>query len=169
MPRLTNDQRAGIRHAVLADMPPLVDHTEAIRKRIRELSLAKLPPTVKRMAEDHTLAGYLKTGLIYIDGIGSFHIFGDRFATHDPYYEQDSVVEGLVNDHKAAKAARAKADDALRRDLELCTTDAIFRERFPELAKYLPVTPKEIANTLPATTATLDALKAAGWPVEKAA
>lgn len=117
MTRLTNDQRAAIIRAVEADMPPLVDNSEAIRKRIRELNLAALPPAVRRIAEDSKLAGYLETHSVYIEGVGSFAIFTERdsgWSRYDTTYLADATVVALVKASAEQTSARATARNALK-------------------------------------------------------
>lgn len=173
--RLTNNMRAGILRAVVADLPPLCDHTTALNKRVRELNLAALPPAVRKIAEDPTLRAYLEAGSVYLYDyhVGSVSTIGIPNEERDTFHQTvqaDPEVKRLALEQTAAREARDVATNKLTRDLDLCTTDVIFRARFPELSDYLPAEPaKAESQNLPATTATMDALRAAGWPTDIAA
>ena len=135
---------------------------------------ANLPAEVKKLMANEKTAGYLRRSTYWVDGLGTGSTYG-----HKVNMDQDDWValagaeawNALLAAGAAVMAARKKFNET-KRDLEVSfgtvNTYKQFRERFPELAKYLPGPASVTTPNLPATTQLIDKLKELGLTLEKA-
>ena len=165
MTSLTKKDKERIIRSIMADIPIENDGSN-IRSRALEIAVSRLPAKVKALWDDEKLRGYVHTETAYLRGYGSTSIPCDDAL---PYQERDTHVFGaegqlelsrMVEEYKAAKEKRDALCDKITVEIGVVRTDKQFRERFPDLAKYLPEIMKT-KNPL-ATTDLMDTLKAAG-------
>jgi len=167
MTRLTKDMKNQIVQAVIADLPPLVDNSEAVRKVIQAVAVERLPPLIQRAWKDSATRPWIKTGYLFT---GETTV---TFPTNEDGYHagrslrEHLLIQAAIQAGYDARALRDKAESELRRGVDLCTTVEQFKRAFPDLVAYLPDTPKAAAANLPAQLSTMAALKAAGFPKEE--
>lgn len=162
-----------ILEAILDDLPE-VDYEEKIRKVLLKLAVAKLPSLAKTLWNDASTRGLLRTESIYIYSDQSRHHWSTRLGSATlPGYNTD--IEELANHPEVRKLAdeataqrdrRTKLTVDLKAMFDARMTAKDFVDRFPPFESYLPAAEALIVN-LPATTAVVDSLREAGWPVEK--
>jgi len=173
MTRLVNEQRNQIRRAILAEVPK-TDYVEQIRKAALKLAVFELPAAAKRLWEDTTTRGLLDTHSIYFNYdtnrrsyAASVSIPGFE-SRHDAIKRDPEIVE-LCRLHEEQEDKFTTLDRELRNNLASVNTHEAFVERWPELARFLPDGSEAKVANLPATTALIDGLRAAGLELDKAA
>ena len=175
---MTNDLRHRIKNAIIADMPTFApskrkDLFDAIEKRIREVAVAALPEKVRAVYDDADLREYVNYDYIYMGGFG-YQLPAPASSELNGY---NQFLKNTLSADPALTALRETYDrmvDTLKtidRDISIhlatCKTLRAFTTRFPALAKYAPEErPRATSANLPATTALMDSLKAAGLSVE---
>lgn len=169
MTKLTNEMRNKIRYSVEAALPsPTAD---AMRKRAITVALALLPPTVRAVYDNVETRPFVNVTSFWLDcmtlAVPATTDSDDRSAVHKAL-GSDAELTALHNAYDAARDLRSAAIQELRNGLIGCSTIKQFVERFPDLAQYAPADIENPSN-LPATTAVMDALKAAGLPQPEAA
>jgi hypothetical protein len=172
--RLTVELRAQIVKDVMADMPLLStnllkSYRETMDKRAREVAREKLPEKVRAVYDDKDLRDYISGSYVSVCCVG---------------YQLPTLSRGYDSNRALAKAIETDpvfleahtAYDKLRDDMQRIQNQLVlnvaiprtvkaFVEMFPDLAKYAPEEPTPVTANLPATTALMDSLKAAGLKV----
>lgn len=173
--RLTNEQRRRMVRDIMGDIPA-EDFRAQINARLLELALWRLPQPAAALWRDPKTRGLLHTRscTIYNDPENNRYecVAGVNLPGYDDEHEafkRDAKVVDLVEKAKAQMAQRNQIEAELRLTLNTIKTDAELVERLPELRNYLPDKAEAKVANLPATTALLDNLKAAGFPLDKAA
>lgn len=173
--RLTSTIRHQIVQAIEADVPNISnrcikDLREKMEKRALAVAIEQLPEKVRAIYNDPNLRNYVNREYLYSCCVG-YHlpsiIHNEGSRTHPLRMVIQEDAE-FVSAHDAYDKARATARDlrnTLVANLNTCKTIKGFVDRFPELAKYAPRESQPIVN-LPATTALMDSLKAAGLSIE---
>jgi hypothetical protein len=172
--RLTVELRAQIVKDIMADMPALSpsllkDYRDTMDKRAREIAVDDLPEKVKAIYNDPTLRPYINTEYVSVCCVGY------NLPTLARGYDSTRALMKAIETDPAFDAAH-KAYDKLRDDTQrirsqlalnvaIPRTVKAFVEMFPDLAKYAPEEPTPATANLPATTALMDSLKAAGLKV----
>lgn len=171
MPALTKQTKERMVRSILGDIP-VVDFQTQGADFIVAAVVAKSPAKIQEMWKDKALRPYLHRARIS-SGCGA--ICG--LAPWPEGYARSREVEALVGaetwstflDFCRQNTAQKEARKALSRELEASfegvRTYKQFRERFPDLVKYLPEETGSTAN-LPATTHLVESLKAAGLVLE---
>lgn len=173
MTRLVNEQRHRIRRAILADVPK-TDYEEQIRRRALKLARDKMPAPAMRLWDDPATRGLLKTEACYFGYNDTRRQYAASVSLpgfadwHKKIIADPEIVELVVSSNTQADN-RAKLDAELRNNLASVGTHKAFAERWPELVKYLPDGSEAKAANLPATTALIDGLRAAGLELGEAA
>jgi hypothetical protein len=174
--RLTQTNRWQIVNAIKADVPNISDRhikdlQDLMEKRVRAIAIEQLPEKVRAIYNDPALREYVNTEYVYSCCVGYLlpSIAQDGLSRTHPLRQAIEADPDFAAAHTAYDRAKDMARDihnTLVANLNTCKTVKSFVERFPELAKYAP---KENApvQTLPATTALMDSLKAAGLSVEE--
>jgi len=173
--RLTSTIRHQIVRAIEADVPNISDRyikdlQEKMERRARAVAIEQLPEDVRAIYKDPDLRSYVNHEYVYSCCIGyslPSIIYNEGSRTNPLRLVIQEDAE-FVAAHDAYDKARATARDlhnTLVANLNTCKTVKGFVDRFPELAKYAPKESQPIVN-LPATTALMDSLKAAGLSVE---
>ena len=172
--RLTIEMRTAIARKVLADMPALdpkhiKDLQDKMSKRAREIAVEQLPEKVRAVWTDPTLQMYVHTEYVHVCCMGY-----SLPVSKEQEYRRDTRLGRIIEadpEWIAAHTAHDKLRDDTRRiqeqlslNLALPKTVREFIEMFPDLAKYAPEESRPVAQ-LPATTALMDTLKAAGLKV----
>lgn len=170
MARLLNRERDAIVSQIMADIP-VIDYVAPMRKRAVAIGVEIMPPAVKRVYEDRATSHFIIGGTHHLDCM-SLYVPGYSDAYDSPgkfKLKTDPEIQRLHKLHDEQTKARETLRRDLSRHLYSVSTDKEFRERFPDLAKYCPegLTPKPVIANLPATTALIDSLKAAGLPMQK--
>lgn len=163
--KFTNDIRARIVSAILADIP-VIDHADAMRKRALAVAREAAPDAVRKML-DGPNAHWVNLESVYCDCM-SFRVpAADYNAARDlsAALKADADFDAAHKAHDAQREQIAGLRFSLKANLASCSSRKAFVERFPDLAKYAPAESAPPAN-LPATTSLMDNLKAAGLPVE---
>lgn len=170
MTRLVNEQRSRIRRAILAEVPK-VDYAEQIRVKALALAVFELPATAKRLWADPTTRGLLKTESCYfgysenrrnyaascsLPGFSSFHVD----------FQSDPELKELCRLAEEQDDVFYKLEAELRNNLASVNTHEAFAERWPELVRFLPDGSEAKVANLPATTALIDGLRAAGLELD---
>lgn len=176
MTRLVNNERDRIRRAIMADVP-MEDYDGAAQKRALTLAINTLPVAARRLWEDTTERGLLKTNSVNVPWAKSERVEGAWYAFTfglpghvdklDPLLKTDEGLRRLAKDKEAQLMARGQLNRQLQNNLAACGTHEVFAERFPDLKDYLPDGSEAKNENLPATTDLIDGLKAAGLPIPK--
>lgn len=176
--RLTVELRAEIVKDIMADMPALdpkhlKDYRDTMDKRAREIARDELPEKVRAIYDDKDLCSYINTHYVSICCVGY------QLPTVARGYDSTrALVKAIETDPVFAAAHTAydkQREDTHRIRNQLALNIAIprtvkaFVEMFPDLAKYAPEEPTPATANLPATTALMDSLKAAGLKVGEGA
>jgi hypothetical protein len=169
MATLTKRDRERIIRSIMADIPS-EDHRGEIQKRALEIAVSRLPEKVRAVWDDEKIRGYLNNTYV------SLRYFGTVTVPTDARLEWDVTPRAAFGDEGLAELSRMveasneekKKRDALHDRLTVeigaVRTDKQFRERLPDLVKYLPE--NVVVKNLPATTDLMDTLKAAGFNPE---
>lgn len=169
MTRLVNEQRSCIRRAILAEVPK-VDYAEKIKRKATSLAVFELPAAAKRLWEDSSTRSLLETHSIYF-GFESRRNYVASCSL--PGFE--SRHEGIKADPEIVELCRLaeeqddvfdKLEAELRNNLASVNTHEAFAERWPELVRFLPDGSEAKVANLPATTALIDGLRAAGLELD---
>ena len=147
---------------------PKVDNTNAMRQRAMEVAVARLPEAVREMYLDPATAEYINTEYVNTCCVG-YNLPSSRTANYHDLsnaIKNDEAWAALHSAHDNAKAARSNMKRELDASFRSITTDKQFKDRFPDLVKYLPISAAEVVTNLPATTSLMDYLKAAGLKVD---
>ena len=161
--KLTKAIRENIVTLIMADVP-VIDYDSQVRDAIVSKAKEMTPKVILDLATKEATAKWFGTQTVYIQNIGYIAVLGPE-EDSSFYNALKEHVKPLVEKHHKQLTERSNIKVNLEVTLSTCNTDKELIERFPEFAKYLP---KE-GNTLnlPATTAVMDSLKAAGWPNKK--
>jgi len=172
--RLTVELRAQIVRDVMADMPALSpsllkDYRDTMDKRAREIARDELPEKVRAIYDDKDLCLYINNHYVSVCCVGY------QLPTLARGYDSTRALMKAIETDPAFNAAHT-AYDKLRDDMQriqsqlalnvaIPRTVKAFIEMFPDLTKYAPEEPTPATANLPATTALMDSLKAAGLKV----
>lgn len=172
--RLTAELRAQIVRAIMDDMPALStnllkSYRDTMDKRAREVAREQLPEKVRAIYDDVDLRSYINSEYVNICCAGY------SLPTLARGWDGRQVLSAAIATDPAFDAAHTAydklRDDAQRIQNQLALNVAIprtvkaFIEMFPDLAKYAPEEPTPATANLPATTALMDSLRAAGLKV----
>jgi len=175
---MTNDLRRRIKNAIMFDIPTIgskktMDLSVAAEKRARQIAVEQLPDSVKAIYNDPDLRGYVNHEYVYVDMFG----YSLPSAKADGYNDikllartlnADPVYAAARDAYKAVVQASRDIERDINTHLATCKTVKAFTTRFPALAKYAPEQcPRASVANLPATTALMDSLTAAGLSVEE--
>ena len=176
--RLTVELRAQIVKDIMDDMPALdpkhlKDYRDTMDKRAREIARDQLPEKVRAIYDDVNLRPYVHTNYVSICCVGY------QLPTLARGYDSSRALMKAIETDPVFDTAH-KAYDKLRDDTQRIRSDLAiniavpktvkaFVEMFPDLAKYAPEEPTPATANLPATTALMDSLKAAGLKVGEGA
>lgn len=170
MTRFVNEQRNQIRRAILAEVPK-VDYMEQIRQAVLKLAVFELPAAAKRLWDDPETRGLLKTESCYFgcqenrrNYAASVSLPG--FSSYHAAFQSDPDIVELVRLEQEQHDLFDKLAAELRNNLASVTTHEAFAERWPELTRFLPDGSEAKAANLPATTALIDGLRAAGLELD---
>ena len=175
---MTNDLRRRIKNAIMTDMPTIgskktMDLSNAAEKRAREIAVEALPDDVRAIYKDPDLRGYINHEYFYVDMFGYVlpAMKNDDYNTKSPLVatiNADPVFAAARGAYKDIVDASRDIEREINAHLATCKTLKAFTTRFPALAKYAPAdTSRNPTANLPATTALMDSLKAAGLSVEE--
>lgn len=164
MTRLTTQIRNRIVSAVLADTPDTIaEDATKLQAEIEEWAWSQLPAPCPE-----PLRPYIQISNLYMDD-GKMYVHVPYNRAFD-WAEQRARIRAEFGDRLKDIGTRYDARSALRDKLVAslagCHTAKQLKERFPELAVYLPE--PDTAAQLPATTDLMDSLRAAGWPEGRA-
>lgn len=175
---MTNDLRRQIIDAIKADMPTFgsqkrKDLLDSLEKRAREIATAALPEDVRAIYRDPDLRDYVNHEYVYAHGCG----YSLPSVSNNDYLKRSPLAVAILEDptfnatYETYQHLLQTEEDIkreLRTHLATCKTLRAFTTRFPALAKYAPAdTSRKPTANLPATTALMDSLKAAGLSVEE--
>ncbi len=175
---MTNDLRRRIKTAIMADIPAIglkksMDLSSAAEKRAREIAVAALPDDVRAIYKDADLRGYINHEYVYT-GMFGYSLPAAKADEHNnPKHlaralDADPVFAAARDAYKDIVDASRDIEREINAHLATCKTLRAFTTRFPALAKYAPADgPRTPTANLPATTALMDSLKAAGLSVEE--
>lgn len=174
--RLTNDIRDRIVRSVMADVP-LRDWQAEADAIVLPAAIERLPDAVRRLWKNSETRPFIQTAMVYAKDRSTLStrvVIPSATASIASYEREACLGEeatkalDALGEEKVADKARLKSlQNELRANLAACSTVKQVGERFPDLASYLP---SEAATpNLPATTAVIDKLRDAGWPVERQA
>lgn len=163
MARLTHNDRQNFLRAVFEDVPKSRVREE-VRRMVFDDAVDKLPASLKELAKGPDKDYLAVTNLHIPSKVMYFHILvpNKRYQLSDNPALARKVEEMVrVDDEALAEVNRIKG--SLTVALATITTDTALKERYPELAKYLP---KALGGTknVPATNDVMVGLKAAGFP-----
>ena len=175
---MTNDLRRRIKNAIMTDMPTIgskktMDLSNAAEKRAREIAVEALPEDVRAIYNDADLRGYVNHEYVYTDLFGYLlpAMKNDDYNTKSPLVatiNADPVFAAARDTYKGIVDASRDIEREINAHLATCKTLRAFTTRFPALAKYAPTDGSRTPTAnLPATTALMDSLKAAGLSVEE--
>jgi hypothetical protein len=165
MTALTKREKERLVNRIMADIPHVEDGSK-IRQRALEIASSRLPQKVKVVWDDPKLIGYVCMHGTYLNSYGQISAPMDD---NWPWNERErraygdeglAELEQLVHAYKKEKSEREDIKSRLEIEISPVRTHKQFRERFPDLVKYLPEV-EEVKN-LPATTDLMNVLKAAG-------
>lgn len=166
MAKLTQDIRNRIRSAVLTDIPT-IDYMEQMRQRVIQIGRDLMPTNVRLVYDNPETRDFVRSEKGHFCCV-SFYVPGARsYDDAKAALSGDARFAELHSLHDAQRNNRISIARDLEIQLTTVSTDKQFRERFPELANYLPEASSPVAN-LPATTAFIDTLRAAGLQLEAA-
>ncbi len=158
---------------IMADIP--VDNiAQRAADAFLAAAVAALPPKVRAAYDDPETRNFINHARF---GTNCGAIYGKAPAPIDTYSTSgwvafagqeawDALMKACA-DNRAQAQSRDKIKAELEANFASIRTVKQFQERFPELVKYLPPSQQPVAN-LPATTALIDTLRAAGLPAEAA-
>ncbi len=166
--KLTNAIRERMVRSILADIPRR-DFQHEAEAVVLPAAIELLPAPVKRVYKDSATRPYVRHAAVRTD-CGALYVQipcceGDGYSVNEPVRfigeEAWAAFQKLCGENSEEKDSLRTAKRQLEIGLGGCSTDKQVRDRFPDLAKYLPAQ-EEVAN-LPATTAMIDSLKSLGW------
>jgi hypothetical protein len=171
--KLTKYMKECIVGRILADVPERNFQAEA-EALVMPAVLARLPKDVRKVVDNPNLANFVKTaragtncGALYVQ-IPAQSSYLDSAEKIDAMgAETWEAFQALCAENRSAKEGRAALKRQLAANFASISTRKQFVERYPELATYAPEDREAVAN-LPATTALIDTLKAAGLSVQEA-
>jgi hypothetical protein len=169
--RMTKGMKDSIVRRILGDLP-VVDYAEIARAEILEAAIKALPQPIRAAWKDPKLQPFINIEHLYSDcgGItaavpapnGANRRQGDTVVGGEAW----AAFKARCGDKTKQQAERQALARSLDANLADVRTVAAFVERFPELAGYAPAEDEKPSN-LPATTALIDSLAAAGLPAAK--
>ena len=173
--QLTKNIKARMVRSIMGDIK-FEDIAGIARQEVLDAAIAALPPAVRRIYDDSALHPYVKHNNYHTDCgkiQGSIPTDFDGWLNLRQLAEiiGEAAVEKLKDrcrEVRQQQDGRAEMIAQLEANFATVRTAKAFRERFPELAKYLPAEPGGTAN-LPATNDLVDRLKAAGLQLEQEA
>lgn len=161
--KLTHDIRKQIVTAIMADIPYRTTVSDA-EDYLLELAENALPEQVRKLWKNSETKQYVSTYYFYYMTVsanlpGIYRNSGDHadLFGEEAWKKFTDMAEAIT----AEKEERKQTVVDLTVNFASIRTAKVFGERFPELAKYLPVKAEPVAN-LPATTNLMDKLKAMG-------
>jgi len=165
--RFNKYRRMDLVDRIMQDVPDKQkEYADAMKDRALAYSLEQAPEAIRKVWADKTTRPYLSMRSLWFCCM-SLPTMG--LDTNDSEaveaFKNDPELQRLHKLHDEEKEKRTAIRQALITNANACTTYEVFAERFPALAKYLPVwdTPPD---NLPATTSLMDDLKAAGFKAE---
>lgn len=185
--RLNESIRSDILNSVIAALPDTSTMQDALGKRIQEIIASTLPKEVKALWDNPSTRWHIATTTFYTlnePGVRRISVtvpnydiavMRSRYSMGSALSDHQVVTAFLQRDaHYVALAKKyqdqCKANDAARQELKSAlwyrlTTVEGFIEAFPELASHAPSKHQTSVANLPASTAVMDSLKAAGYVV----
>lgn len=169
--KLTNAIRESIVRSILADIPRRNFQDEA-EKIVLPAAIELLPAAVKRVYKDAETRPYVRHAAVRTN-CGALYVQipcceGDSYSVNDPVRfigaEAWAAFQKLCGENRAEKDSIRDTKRQLEIAIGGCSTAKQVRDRFPDLAKYLPA--EDQVQNLPATTAVIDNLKSLGWQPE---
>ena len=175
---MTNDLRRRIIDAIKADMPTFgsqkrKDLLDSLEKRAREIAVAALPDDVRAIYKDPDLRGYVNHEYVYAQSCGYSlpSVNNNDYLTKNPLAVailEDPTFNATYETYQHLLETEKDIEREINAHLATCKTLRAFTTRFPALAKYAPTDGSRTPTAnLPATTALMDSLKAAGLSVEE--
>ena len=166
--RLTNEIRDRIIRHIMQDVP-VIDYESQIRARAVQIGVEAMPPTVRKVYDDPKARHFIRVSQFYIDCM-TLSIPGlDRCDSEVvARVRNDERLNELHKLHDDQRDARIALGKQLKANVYSCSTRKQFVDSYPDLAKYAPELTASVPN-LPASTALVDALKAAGLQLADAA
>lgn len=164
MARLTHNDRQNFLRAVFEDVPKSRVRDE-VQKMVCEDAIAKLPDNLREVARSDR-KDYLALGRIQIPSTLMYFIVMVPNARYNLVLDNPSLykkVIDMVKEDDDVQHEVARVRGTLHTELSTITTDTALKERYPDLAKYLPETLGGTKN-VPATNDVMVGLKAAGFP-----
>lgn len=173
MTTLTKDNKERMIRSIMGDIPQ-IDYQTAGADFIKAAVVEKLPPKVKAVWQDKEYKKYIKVARVSTD-CGRIRATVPWFSDYAYSREIKEFVGdetwneflefGRLNTQQIE--ARCALQNQMEANFSTVRTFKQFRERFPELEKYLPHEPGSSAN-LPVTSDLADRLRAAGLALELA-
>ena len=163
--RFNENTRRTLLSNIMAGVPE-VSYASQMRDRLTVVAVDLLPPAVRKVWDDPATQGYVRVSSFY-DCCMSFMLPGVRetesWKADHPAFE-DAEYKRLHKLHDAQRDARSELWTTIHTAVYACANTRQFATQYPDLIKFLPpeATPDDVSN-LPATTAVMDALKAAGF------
>jgi hypothetical protein len=168
--KLTQEIRRQMVSSIMADIP-VIDHARTMKNRAIAIAVAALPEPVRRLwGGPHKC--FVSTGTVHFCDVAYCL---PNAGTYDDRKALGAVIAADAEWMAAHAAFEAQRDahkemrQQLRANIEACSTRKQFIDRFPALEKYAPSVGLAAVSNLPATTALIDSLVAAGLPMEQAA
>ena len=160
--RMTVAIKDDIQSSIMRDLPPAPEK-DTVSQLVLNDAIMRLPEPVRKIWSDEatrefvtTQSVWSSTGNVAVTVPASRSQLKGQILSEKAVEALNAVGEAIVahNNH------RRELNKTIRKHLDSCSTVNVFCTRFPELAKYAP---KEAPTpNLPATTALVDNLKAAG-------
>jgi hypothetical protein len=166
--RLTQGDKETIINRIMQDVPR-ADYNDLARKLVKPHYLKKLPPAIKKIAQDTALQGHLRTSSIQtpspLCNVDVWGIFGSGYSVNADL-ALDADLSDLAGKCRAQNEQNKELEQKLKFAFKGITTRKQAADLFPEFEKYLPAEDSALRN-LPITTDVMPALVQAGWPKDQ--
>jgi hypothetical protein len=171
MTTLNNDIRDRLVAKVMADLPPVADPRAGLRDEALTAAISRLPEAIQKLYKDAALNGYLNSrnysvGSITVPNI-PYHGDHGWYAKGEAVFgdEMAAKMEEASTAYRQANLQRDALRDSLTQDFKVIKTFKVFREAYPEFAKYLPEEASSKGGAMVRSDA-VDRAKALGWKEE---
>jgi hypothetical protein len=171
MTTLNNDIRERLVAKVMADLPPVEDPRAGLREEAIEAAISRLPEAIQKLYKDEKLNGYLNArnysvGTVTVPNI-PYHSDRGWYAHDEAVFgeEMTAKMEEASTAYRQANLQRDALKDSLMQDFKAIKTFKVFREAYPEFAKYLPEEVSSKSGAMVRSDA-VDRAKALGWKDE---
>ena len=158
--RLTKSMKQAFVRRVMDDTE-VINYQQQAYDLVESCIQEQMPEALRTVAQDKEMRKVLNNHYVEVEGFSYLSIAGARGLSVTPAVNKQIAQLHDMSVHQ--QKLREAAQDRLNVAVEGCTTLKALRERFPELAKYMPAE-KVKEHPVPSVTGVLSALTAAGWP-----